>query len=211
MNSRTLDRPVRDRESLHFSQAVHDELGQPLTAALMMAEALSGRLSREGSAQTPNAQRLAALIQATLGAVRALPDQLERETFGPGGFIAALQTLADEVRETAGVECRVIARGSFDAGFPQPLIATHLLRIVREAVANALRHGRAERLRLCIAREADQLILVIQDNGCGFDHAAVRHGTGLHSMRYRARLINARLSVRSTLGCGTRFRCRVMI
>ena len=80
-----------------------------------------------------------------------------------------------------------------------------LLRIVGEAVANAARHGRAQRIRVELS-ERPELQVCIADNGLGFDPAALEHLSGRHGisgMRERAEQIGGGLRVRSSPGQGT--------
>jgi len=80
-----------------------------------------------------------------------------------------------------------------------------LLRIVREAITNAANHGASEHVRVRLER-AEQLRLVIEDDGCGFDPdlERVAGGFGLQSMQERAASVGAVLSVDSAPRHGTR-------
>ena len=81
-----------------------------------------------------------------------------------------------------------------------------LVRISREAVANAVRHGSAGQVRLTLSR-ADDLRLTVSDDGCGFDPGARARtpaaGFGLVSMRERAEALGGTLAVVSAPGAGT--------
>ncbi len=69
---------------------------------------------------------------------------------------------------------------------------THLYRIVQEAVQNAISHGRPKRVTVTLCFEEAMGTLTVQDNGIGIPADAC-HGTGLHTMAYRARLIGTSL------------------
>ena len=78
-----------------------------------------------------------------------------------------------------------------------------MLRVMREALANAIRHGQARRISVTL-RAGDELRLRIADDGTGFDLADdAQSGLGLISMRERAEMIGARLSLDSRPGAGT--------
>jgi len=79
-----------------------------------------------------------------------------------------------------------------------------LIRIVREAVVNAIRHGHASIIRVAY-HDVPYRALEISDDGVGFDPAGVdaRHHFGLTSMRDRARALGGEFTVTSTPGCGT--------
>jgi signal transduction histidine kinase len=97
------------------------------------------------------------------------------------------------------------------AGPSTPLRATtqnHLLRIAREGVSNALRHGKASQVRCHLTYSAEGVALEIADNGCGFDASqAVPVGHfGLTGMAERANKIQAQFSLISNPGSGTKIR-----
>jgi signal transduction histidine kinase len=116
---------------------------------------------------------------------------------------AALARNATEVAERLG------ARADLDL---QPGVAVPaatreaLVRMVREAVTNAVRHGRAGRIAVSLSRH-DALQLSIADDGCGFDPAARPSrpdaGFGLLGMGERAETLGGTLAVRSAPGSGT--------
>jgi signal transduction histidine kinase len=88
----------------------------------------------------------------------------------------------------------------------QPEQQHALMRITREAVSNAVRHGKAERVHVTLSRTADRRRLVIQDNGQGFDvgrAVAASTGYGLVSMRDRARNLPGTFDVDGELGRGS--------
>ena len=90
-----------------------------------------------------------------------------------------------------------------------------IYRMVQECTTNALRHGKADRIRIVLAfRENGELLLEVRDNGEGFDVAATwdslsaETGIGLTSMNERAELTGGRFTIRSTIGKGSVLQCR---
>jgi len=80
------------------------------------------------------------------------------------------------------------------------------MRITREAVSNAVRHGKAERIHVQLSRSHGRRRLVIQDNGLGFDAGRATAddlGYGLISMRDRARTLPGSLDVDGERGGGS--------
>jgi signal transduction histidine kinase len=80
-----------------------------------------------------------------------------------------------------------------------------LSRIAREAIANAVRHGRARNVVLSLKRTADGMILRISDDGVGFGatSSTSSHGFGLTHMQDRAALLGGSLSVKARRSGGT--------
>jgi signal transduction histidine kinase len=114
----------------------------------------------------------------------------------------ALQRMADDMAHR--YEVKVVSRLDPEAHVDHER-AEALLRIVAEAVRNAVRHGAAEMIELRLT--ANPLCLAVIDDGRGFD---TRHGRpggfGLTSMRERAEAMGADFDVTSEAGCGTTVR-----
>ncbi|MFH1497112.1 MAG: ATP-binding protein [Verrucomicrobiota bacterium] len=80
-------------------------------------------------------------------------------------------------------------------GAAVPAKVLHVLRpLIRETVTNALKHARASRLVVAIRRQQAEMTVIVEDDGAGFDPAAVRRGHGLHNLQARAALIEGSAS-----------------
>jgi signal transduction histidine kinase len=140
-------------------------------------------------------------------------DAVERALDESRGAIAALSRPIDEPLDLAlghaalDIANRVGARLHLDLAANVQVSADWrdaLLRISREAVANAARHGRARTIRLQLS-DNDGVWLRVTDDGDGFDVAAPRSSQsyGLTSMRERAESLGGRFEISSTPGAGT--------
>lgn len=76
-------------------------------------------------------------------------------------------------------------------------------RVAQEALSNAVKHSRADRVSIRLRRSPRGITLTINDNGAGFDVRAAQHGIGLLSMRERVEQIGGSLFLRSDPGNGT--------
>ncbi|WP_158274504.1 ATP-binding protein [Cellulomonas sp. WB94] len=85
------------------------------------------------------------------------------------------------------------------------------VRVVEEAVTNALRHGGAHSLRVAIDLDVDCLAVAVVDDGSGFDAPTVGPRSGTKRLQERLVLIGGRLNVSSVPGEGTRVEARVPI
>jgi signal transduction histidine kinase len=125
-----------------------------------------------------------------------------------GGLAAALQTLAARASERYGV------RVEFNANFDEPLrlsetSATHVYRIVQEALTNVIRHSRATDVTISLETVSRELHLRVDDNGRGFEQPAPDSpgGLGLKIMRYRAQMLGGDLILESGANGGASVRC----
>jgi signal transduction histidine kinase len=88
--------------------------------------------------------------------------------------------------------------------------ATHLYRIAQEAVNNAIKHGKAQRIEMSLTGENEDVRLKVLDNGIGIgDERGSGPGMGLRIMDYRAGLIGAAVQVAPSSDGGTLVSCKV--
>jgi signal transduction histidine kinase len=126
--------------------------------------------------------------------------------------------LATVLRKHIDVLCRVYERKIdlrvCDVPRLAPGPATQVLRIAQEALGNALRHAGADEIEVRLYRGDGTLVLVVSDNGCGFDPDGpeVRgQRLGLTSMEERATELGGTLRVSSTLGEGSTVQLKVPV
>lgn len=147
-------------------------------------------------------------LVSAIGEVRSISHQLRPRELDDLGLTAAIQGAVDELRSQSGLQV-VSALARFRSRLPLELELA-LYRIFQEAVTNALKHARATRLQVTLARAAGGLKLRVEDNGHGFKPAAAgraaapsRSSLGLLNMRERAEFIGGTLAVSSVPSEGT--------
>ena len=182
---------ISEREQRRIGQDLHDDLGQQLAGAWMMADVLQRTLMAEKSPQSIAAKRIGELLQKALSHTRSLARGLHPVSPEQGGFTRALENLAAQSSELFGVKCRFECRDT--APIQTETAMMHLYRITQEAVSNAVKHGKAENISLRLTATA----LTITDDGTGLQAKLSGDGMGLRIMRYRAEMCGGTLSVRN--------------
>jgi len=91
--------------------------------------------------------------------------------------------------------------------YPQH-IETATWFVVSEALTNAVKHARADRVLVALAQPNGQLAVEVRDDGCGFDPAAAR-GLGLAGLADRVSIVNGALRIDSGPGRGTTLRAEI--
>ena len=116
----------------------------------------------------------------------------------------ALRVLAEEMqaRSSATVEVDI------DAALAASLSgrSSEIIQLTREALSNVARHSQATRASLRLARRGSEALLVLEDNGVGFDTSSDSNGFGMSNMRARAEHLGGTLDVESESGKGTTLR-----
>jgi PAS domain S-box-containing protein len=197
---------ISDREKQRIGQDLHDGLGQHLAGIGFLSKSLEQRLGKKRSAETEDARQIAQLVSEAIAQARGMAHGLNPVDLSATGLTSALRELAATVEQTFRIAC------TFTCEQPVLLedgaVGTHLYRIAQEAVNNAIKHGKAKGVRIVLARSGDTISISIQDDGVGFpDVVPEKKGMGLQTMRYRAALIGATLTIQRVAAGGTRVDC----
>ena len=92
------------------------------------------------------------------------------------------------------------------------LVKITIYRIVQEALSNVVKYAAASECKVTITRtDISSLLLIINDNGNGFDLDQTSTGIGLKNMRERARLLKADFRIESMIGQGTTIECQFVV
>jgi signal transduction histidine kinase len=202
-------------ERNRLAREIHDTLAQSFVAVSMRLEIMSQML-RKSSAERPDVlpDRLTEQLDQTRGLVRDSIEEARRSIWDLRSEGAGAQSLPARL---ARVVQEATARGQLarmeTTGTFRPLeqrLEDELYRIAQEAVNNAIRHARAQSIRLRLAYELESLSLEVRDDGQGFDPDAVPSRQsghyGLTGIRERASLIGAEVMLGSVIGKGTTVR-----
>ena len=176
----------------------------------MMAETLRWKLETRSLPEATSAAQLTGYIQEAQDHARQMSKGLFPVDIFEHGLTAALEELAEHTSAHANsLQCVFVGDHTIQVCGNE--MATHLFRIAQEAVNNAMKHSRAEKIEISLRRERARLILEIRDDGVGIDESdlAARQGMGLQIMRYRASAVGGAVAFHSQPGRGMKVRCTV--
>jgi signal transduction histidine kinase len=206
-----LERVILDtteRAQRRIGEDLHDGLGQQLTAASLATNGLITALGSAAPLLVPQAECLAQQLRETIAAVRDLAHGLAPVPWTEDGLMHALHELAEVTRRSSGLRC--VFECPQPVATPDVVLAGHLYRIAQEAVSNALKHARANEIRIGLERRKDTLVLEVEDDGDGLpERSVVGGGMGLRLMRHRATLIGGVFDIGSPPAGGTRIVCSI--
>jgi PAS domain S-box-containing protein len=194
---------LQEKERYEVANQLYNDEGQRLAALLLGL----GRLQREMPAAPATTARIEELIDLADGvladmhslAVNLRPASLDRL----GLRIALGQALAEFGRRSGvNVDCELDV---LDGAHLPAQVETNVFRIVQEALANVAHHARATSMSLTAIWRDRQIVLILEDDGIGFDDnpALGERGLGLLAMHERAESVGGSLSIESTPGKGT--------
>ncbi len=198
---------VSEREQRRIGRDLHDGLCQYLAAIGCAAATLrADLLRRDLDEEAATAGELAQLLESGVVQTRDLARGLVPVPMDEAGLPFALEGLATSVARLRNIDCTFRVQGEVRIG--NTSAATHLYRIAQEAINNATRHGRADRIRIALRAEGALATLSVADNGRGLSRPVTESpGLGLSIMRYRARLVGGQLAMTEPNAGGTLVAC----
>jgi len=190
---------AQELERRRLARELHDETGQALTSMLLGLKAVEDAGSTE-EMRAASAD-LRELVVQTLQDVRRLAVELRPRALDDFGLVPALERLTSSLAEHTGIAVD-FESALGDERLPSEL-ETALYRIVQESLTNIVKHARATRVSVLVARREGEVVVVIEDDGAGFDPERPADGIGLLGMRERAELVEGTLTIESREGGGT--------
>jgi signal transduction histidine kinase len=199
---------AQELERRRLARELHDEMGQALTSILLGLKALEERTGDEASRAAT--QELRELVVSTLQDVRRLAVELRPTALDDFGLVAALERLTASFGEQTGISVD-FETALADERLPEE-VETALYRIVQESLTNVVKHARARRVSILLARKEGSVKAVVEDDGRGFDPAEqAGDGFGLVGMSERLALLGGRLEVESDADAGTTIAAEVPV
>jgi PAS domain S-box-containing protein len=199
---------AQEAERTRIARELHDSLGQNLLliknrAELQMAGAKLPASLRE------ELQSISDIASQAIAEVRQISYDLHPPQLELLGLTRALRGLIENTRESGAIAID----GKFDSVddlFPREA-ATNVYRIVQESLNNILKHSRAKRARISLERDVHEVLLKIEDEGCGFKTGAGGKGLGLKNIAERVRMLGGKLKLDSQPDRGTRIEITIPI
>jgi len=197
-------------ERMRVAQELHDTLLQGVLSASMQLHVAVDQMPADSPARPALnrvLQLMAQVVEEGRNTVRGLRSSVENGRDLGHSFSRIPQDLS--IQQEIGF--RVIVEGP---ALPlRPAIRNDVYSIGREAVVNAFRHSRASNVEVELEYTANQLRVLVRDNGCGIDPDVLHSGRdghwGLSGMRERAERIGGSLKVSSSAASGTEVDLRV--
>jgi signal transduction histidine kinase len=189
-------------ERSRLAHEIHDTLAQSFAGIGFQLEAIRNSMPAHAPQLEQQVDLACDLVRHSHEEARRSIATLRPESLESAGLAPALKACADRMIQYGPVSVKASVEGSTPA---IPLrIKDTLFRIGQEAIANAIRHAKAETIYVHVRHERSAVRLRVEDDGIGFVPQSGSHGFGLIGMRRRAASISAEMNVRSAPGGGTK-------
>ncbi len=197
---------ISGREQRRIGQDLHDSLCQHLAGIGFMGKVLEKKIIEQQPLTPLDVNEIVKLIDQAITMTRGFARGLNPVRLEADGFVFALSELADNVGKLFGITCRFEYTNLIL--IHDNIMATHLYRIVQEALNNAIKHGKADTVTIMLRQDGATCILTVQDNGIGIGNITNQgKGLGLNIMQYRASMIGALLDIKNAELGGTILTC----
>ena len=213
----TLSRVIQAQEDVRqrVAQRLHDGPAQSLANVVLTAEICEKLIQSDPRRAQGELGNLKGLVNSTLQDTRKFIFELRPMTLDDLGLVPTLRRYIADVGARYQVQVTLVAPQG-DQRLPHQM-EVPIFRVAQEALINAVQHGRATQARVTVALQPDTAVLVIEDNGTGFDveqaltKAAARQTLGIASMQERAEMLGGWLRVESARGHGSRVELSVPV
>lgn len=200
---------AQEKERKRISRELHDGIGQALYAILLHIE-LVRSINSTGKEIGAHLDKLQEITTQTLKDVRNLSSELRPSSLDDYGLRMTLKNFSEELGNRFGTQMNFKYKSCCEHRLPSD-IEIGLYRIAQEALINAVKYSKADRIDIVVEREKEFICLSIIDYGEGFILTREHKGVGIYSMEERASLLKGKFSIISKIGQGTEVKVKIPI
>jgi len=199
---------IREEESTRIAREIHDELGQTLTGIKMDLSFLEDAVSNMGKSQ--ECRKLLEKISSTtkladnaIQTMRKITTELRPAILDSLGISAAVEWQAEEFKNRTGIRCEYYPPGEQIHLDRNSSIA--IFRVLQESLTNIIRHAKANKVSITLAKNENMLQLEIKDNGIGISDSDIKkvNSFGILGMKERIWLLNGTFDIKGIPNKGT--------
>lgn len=198
---------AQEAERRRISGELHDQVGQILTALQMNLHSLRGKSTAPDIVDS--LKKNIEMIDEAVDLVRDLSVDLRPLLLDDFGLVVALRWYLDRQAKNLGVPAKLNTRSLDEDDRFSSKLETACFRVVQEGLTNVVKHAHATRVSVMLERTGSDLILLITDDGVGFDIRDLRKGAagtitpGLRGMEERVQSVGGSINIQSAPALGT--------
>ncbi len=193
---------TQEEERKRISRDIHDDIGTKLSSLKLFLSSLHEKAidknNKEMELLAENSERF---VTEAMQDIRKLLLNLSPAVVEEFGYPTAIEGLINKINETKQIRFTLAMFGMKERLKPKYEIA--LYRITQELINNVLKHAEAKNVSLQVGRRNEKIILMMEDDGKGFDVNAHKYGYGLNNLNERTKLMKGKMTIDSKAGRGT--------
>jgi len=191
---------AEDKERRKIASELHDDIGQILAMSHIRIESLL--LSSSPYIKTASVEEIRDLVAQSIQKVRSLTSQLSPPLLHQVGFTAAIRWLGEKFQNENGLCIEIL--GAVVRKELGEEIAVTLFQIIRELLINITKHANAKNTSISIAKNKDEIVITIVDDGVGFEISEndKNDGFGLFNIQQKIKHLGGEILFSSNVGKG---------
>lgn len=195
------------KEQRRFGTQLRDGLCQELAGILMLTKGLTQKMEKGKRLDVAELENISGLINGAVRQARDAAQGLYPGELDGTSLMRILEELASTTQSTSGIACHfhcpklpIIKESN---------VATHLYKIAREGIGNAVKHGKPRLIEVGLVQNDGHIILTVKDDGSGFvGNPQKTKGIGLRLAHYRSQAMNASFQMESNVPHGVILTCK---
>ncbi|MBC8034823.1 MAG: sensor histidine kinase [Chitinophagaceae bacterium] len=193
---------AQEKERAEIGKELHDNVNQVLSTAKLFLEAAKNNEAERLELMGRSAQN----IHIAIDEIRSISRSLMPSAISDLGLIASINDLVENIGLTKALKIRFEVKSADLEGILDDKQKLMLFRIIQEQVNNVLRHAQASEVLILIEEKKNNVVLLLEDNGKGFDleNLKASKGLGLSNITSRADMFNGKVDVQTARGAGCR-------
>ncbi|MFN3917609.1 MAG: tetratricopeptide repeat protein [Flavobacteriales bacterium] len=196
-----------EEERKRIAKDLHDGVGQQMSGLKMAWQNLSIQLESSQPEQTETLKKLTQILDEAALEVRSISHQMMPRSLSELGLVPSVEDMLQKAFLGSKIHYNFEshrANQRFDER-----IEIGLYRVCQELINNVIKHSSAMRVSVQLFRNNKQLILIVEDDGVGFDVNRQKDGIGLLNMSSRLNTFNGRINFEPSPGSGTTATIRI--
>lgn len=190
-----------EKERKRLARELHDGLGAVLATVKMQISGIQRKFPTVQTSETY--QKAESLIDDACRTVREVSHDLMPYVLEQQGLFSAIDEICQNLSRQHDTSFDFISFG--DEAQLNDVLTITLYRITQELLKNILKHAEATEVIVQLTIEDEEIMLIVEDDGKGFDTSLQKKGIGLDNIYSRAAYLNGKLEIDSTIGQGSTF------
>ena len=200
---------AEEKERTRIARELHDGIGQQLSGLKLNFSKFNEEVQLNDSKEKEQLDLMSGILDDACTDVRAISHQMMPRALQESGLVSAIESMLHRSLSGSNLQYQFEhfqADGRFDSK-----IEVSLYRICQELVNNIMKHSGASELNVQLLRNKKQLVMIVEDNGSGFDSKEKASGIGLMNMSSRMDTVNGNINFDTSPNSGTIATVRVPV
>ena len=192
---------AEERERMRIAQELHDGIGQQLSAVKLNMSGLQSSLPLESTEQKLMMQHAIEIIDDSVKEVRNVSHSMMPNALLKSGLATAVREFLNRINTTEKLKFELEIYGLNER--LENTTEIIMFRVLQEITNNIIRHSKATKVMIQLTRDENELTMMVEDNGIGFDPEKSSEGIGLRNIRSRIEFLNGTVHFDSKANVGT--------